>query len=68
MPSTLRGFLSLEDARAKIEAWRLDYNESRPHSSLGGQDASGIRPDAAWPKTPDEASLKQAKSSPSGRT
>ncbi len=30
-------FLSLEDARAKIEQWRLDYNESRPHTSLGGQ-------------------------------
>ena len=29
-------FLSLEDARAKIEAWRRDYNESRPHTSLGG--------------------------------
>ena len=28
-------FLSLEDARAKIEAWRVDYNEHRPHSSLG---------------------------------
>jgi putative transposase len=28
-------FLSLEDARAKIEAWRVDYNEQRPHSSLG---------------------------------
>ena len=28
-------FLSLEDARQKIEAWRLDYNEYRPHSSLG---------------------------------
>jgi len=28
-------FLSLEDARAKIEAWRIDYNEQRPHSSLG---------------------------------
>ena len=28
-------FLSLEDARAKIEAWRRDYNESRPHTSLG---------------------------------
>ena len=28
-------FLSLEDARAKIEAWRNDYNGSRPHSSLG---------------------------------
>ena len=28
-------FLSLADARAKIEAWRRDYNESRPHMSLG---------------------------------
>ncbi len=28
-------FLSLEDARAKIEAWRRDYNESRSHTSLG---------------------------------
>lgn len=28
-------FLSLHDARKKIEAWRIDYNEYRPHSSLG---------------------------------
>ncbi len=28
-------FLSLADARAKIEAWKQDYNESRPHTSLG---------------------------------
>ena len=28
-------FLSLDDARAKIEAWRNDYNASRPHSALG---------------------------------
>jgi len=28
-------FLSLEDAREKIENWRQDYNENRPHSSLG---------------------------------
>ena len=28
-------FLSLEDARTKIEAWRRDYNASRPHSALG---------------------------------
>jgi putative transposase len=28
-------FLSLEDARGKIEAWRTFYNESRPHSALG---------------------------------
>jgi putative transposase len=28
-------FLSLEDARVKIEAWQRFYNESRPHSALG---------------------------------
>ena len=28
-------FLSMEDAREKIEKWRKDYNEFRPHSSLG---------------------------------
>jgi transposase InsO family protein len=27
-------FLTLEDAKAKIEAWRKDYNERRPHMSL----------------------------------
>lgn len=27
-------FLSIEDARSKIEAWRVDYNLHRPHSSL----------------------------------
>ena len=28
-------FLSLEDARSRCEAWRVDYNEVRPHSSIG---------------------------------
>lgn len=28
-------FLSLADARDKIEQWRDDYNRHRPHSSLG---------------------------------
>jgi putative transposase len=28
-------FLSLDDARRKIEAWRQDYNYKRPHSGLG---------------------------------
>jgi len=28
-------FTSLEDARRTIEAWRIDYNTQRPHSSLG---------------------------------
>jgi putative transposase len=28
-------FMSLTDATQKIEAWRRDYNEARPHESLG---------------------------------
>jgi len=28
-------FRSLADARAKLEAWREDFNQVRPHSSLG---------------------------------
>jgi len=27
-------FLSLADAKRKIEAWRQDYNHHRPHGSL----------------------------------
>ena len=29
--------LSLEDAQLKCEAWRVDYNTVRPHSSLGNR-------------------------------
>lgn len=29
-------FFTLEDARQKLERWRRDYNEQRPHSALGG--------------------------------
>jgi putative transposase len=28
-------FINLDHARQVIEEWRLDYNEVRPHSSLG---------------------------------
>jgi putative transposase len=28
-------FMSIEHARRVIEEWRIDYNETRPHSSLG---------------------------------
>jgi putative transposase len=28
-------FLSLEDAREKVEAWRQEYNQRRPHGALG---------------------------------
>lgn len=30
-------FVSLQDARSRIEHWRIDYNEVRPHSSLGNR-------------------------------
>ena len=29
-------FLSLDDAREKIDAWKDEYNGFRPHSSLSG--------------------------------
>ena len=28
-------FMSLDDARDKLESWRRDYNEFRPHSAIG---------------------------------
>ena len=30
-------FMSLDDARRKIEDWRKDYNEVRPHSAIGNK-------------------------------
>ena len=33
-------FLALDDAREKIEAWRIEYNEFRPHYALGDQTPS----------------------------
>ena len=30
-------FVNLVDAKAAIEAWRVDYNTVRPHSALGGR-------------------------------
>ncbi|WP_083930347.1 integrase core domain-containing protein [Chitiniphilus shinanonensis] len=35
--------LSLDDAREKTEHWQVDYNESRPHSSLGDLTPSEFR-------------------------
>lgn len=46
-------FTTIADARRKIELWRLDYNNFRPHSSLGGLTPAefsrnaGLRPPAA---------------------
>jgi putative transposase len=45
-------FMSLEDAVEKIERWRCDYNEFRPHSSLGNFTPSGFAAyDGAVPLT-----------------
>ena len=44
-------FLTLEDAKAKIEAWRTEYNKSRPHMSLNYM-------------TPQEYSMVTSKSTP----
>jgi putative transposase len=41
-------FLSLQDTKDKIESWRRDYNEYRPHSSLQGL-------------TPDQVDSEKAK-------
>ena len=29
-------FLTMADARERIEHWRRDYNDTRPHMALGG--------------------------------
>src|SRR5215216_1347622 len=42
-------FLSLADARGTIENWRQDYNEYRPHRSLGQQTPSEFVAD--WQQT-----------------
>jgi putative transposase len=39
-------FLSLEEARSRIEAWRVDYNTERPHRALRQQTPASVR--AAW--------------------
>lgn len=48
-------FTSIADAKEKIEAWRVDYNQRRPHGSLGHL-------------TPDEYARQRSVSSPSRLT
>lgn len=59
-------FENLWDARRKIAAWRVEYNEERPHSALGYQTpAAFARQLLTWSgsalrATPDQAALSQA--------
>ena len=44
-------FTSLGDARRKIEAWRIDYNRHRPHSSLAYRTPEEFA--RQWSKSPE---------------
>ncbi|WP_425519683.1 integrase core domain-containing protein, partial [Xanthomonas euvesicatoria] len=50
-------FLSLADARSKIEAWRRFYNEERPHSALAWNPC-GIRPRTRVPSEFNEGACR----------
>lgn len=47
-------FTNLADARRKIEAWRIDYNRHRPHSSLAYRTPEEFA--RQWGKSPEGAS------------
>jgi hypothetical protein len=44
-------FVSLDDARIKIEKWRIEYNRERPHSSLGNLTPEEFAAQAANPES-----------------
>jgi putative transposase len=35
-------FLTLSDAREKLESWRVDYNEVRPHGAIGNKPPAAL--------------------------
>ena len=52
----LHWFLTLADARKKLEAWRSYYNEDRPHGAVGNvPTASLLNPDGASSPSPERA-------------
>jgi putative transposase len=50
-------FLSLADAREKLECWRRDYNEVRPHGAIGNKTPAALLESvgATSPPTSDQA-------------
>jgi putative transposase len=59
----LHWFADLDDARAKLEAWRIDYNTVRPHGPLGKLPPEAFRRQAlqaATLSTPRTASQSMA--------
>jgi len=62
-------FQNLFDARRKIAAWRTEYNEERPHSSLGYRTPKEFAERArvaSYGKDGDEAALENASAFASG--
>lgn len=60
-------FMSLQDAREKIEAWRKDYNKVRPHSALGNRTPEEFAARAATlrsPTAPSELQRAQGQDEP----
>jgi putative transposase len=55
-------FASLAEARGVIERWRIDYNEVRPHSSLGGKTPQEFALAVSGPMGPDTAAPRHAPS------
>lgn len=47
-------FMSLDEAREKCEAWRRDYNDVRPHSSIGNKTPSELHPSPCNPGQPGD--------------
>jgi putative transposase len=47
-------FMNLDEAREKCEAWRRDYNNVRPHSSIGDKTPSELHPSPGNPGQPGD--------------
>jgi len=60
-------FLSLADARETIENWRQDYNEYRPHSSLGQQTPSEFVADWQQTRTHPKVRFFKPRNGPNNR-
>ena len=59
-------FVSLDDARSKIEKWRIQYNRERPHSSLGNLTPEEFAAQAANPRALGPGAHRSASSKTAG--
>jgi len=60
--------LTLADARSKLERWRRDYNDYRPHSALVDRTPAEFAMIYSRGKSGDEAALENASRFPLSRT